>query len=106
MLGLAYPLSVWGLTFRNLPNLMSNILRLWFYLSPGLYALSTVPAGRARTLMRFNPLTGIFEGYRGAVITQRAPDWTLAWTAFIGFVVVVFGGWYFTRREPHFGKLL
>jgi ABC-type polysaccharide/polyol phosphate export permease len=106
MLGLAYPLSVWGLTFRNLPNLMSNILRLWFYLSPGLYVLSTVPSGRARTLMRFNPLTGIFEGYRGAIITQRSPDWTLAWTAFIGVLFVVFGGWYFTRREPHFGKML
>lgn len=106
MLGLAYPLSVWGLTYRNLPNLMTNILRLWFYLSPGLYALSVVPAGRARTLMRFNPLTGIFESYRGAIITHRSPDWTLAWTALFGLVFVVFGGWYFTRREPHFGKML
>ena len=105
MLGLAYPLSVWGLTFRNLPNLMGNILRLWFYLSPGLYALAVVP-DRFQTLMRFNPLTGIFEGYRGAIITHRAPDWTLAWSALFGFVFVVFGGWYFTRREPHFGKML
>jgi homopolymeric O-antigen transport system permease protein len=106
MLGLAYPLSVWGLTYRNLPGLMSNVLRLWFYLSPGLYALSVVPAGRPRTLMQFNPLTGLFEGYRGALVTGRPPGWTLLWTAFIGALAVVFGGWYFTRREPHFGKML
>ena len=105
MLGLAYPLSVWGLTFRNLPSLMSNILRLWFYLSPGLYALSAVPA-KYRTLMRLNPLTGLFESYRGAIITQQAPDLALVWTAFVGVIFVVFGGWYFTRREPHFGKML
>jgi ABC-type polysaccharide/polyol phosphate export permease len=105
MLGLAYPLSVWGLTYRNLPGLMGNLLRLWFYLSPGLYGLDAVPA-RFRVLMRFNPLTGIFLGYKGAIITRQAPDWSLAWTALIGVMFVVFGGWYFTRREPHFGKLL
>jgi len=106
MLGLAYPLSVWGLTYRNLPGLMSNVLRLWFYLSPGLYTLASVSAGRTRTLMQFNPLTGIFEGYRGALLTHQPPNWTLLWTALVGSVTVVFGGWYFTRREPHFGKML
>jgi lipopolysaccharide transport system permease protein len=106
MLGLAYPLSVWGLTYRNLPGLMSNVLRLWFYLSPGLYTLADVPGGKARTLMQFNPLTGLFEGYRGALLTHHAPSWTLIWTALVGAVMVVFGGWYFTRREPHFGKML
>jgi len=105
MLGLAYPLSVWGLNYRNLPNLMSNILRLWFYLSPGIYTLDSL-SPRFRGLMRLNPLTGIFDGYRRAIITHRAPDWTLAYTAAIGLVAVVFGGWYFTRREPHFGKML
>jgi homopolymeric O-antigen transport system permease protein len=105
MLGLAYPLSVWGLNYRNLPTLTANLLRLWFYLSPGLYALSTVPA-RYQTLMKFNPFTGIFQGYRGAIITHTPPDWTLAWTAAVGVITVVFGGWYFSRREPHFGKML
>jgi homopolymeric O-antigen transport system permease protein len=105
MLGLAYPLSVWGLTYRNLPGLMSNVLRLWFYLSPGLYTLATVPAA-GRTLMQFNPLTGLFESYRGALLTHQPPSWSLIWTAFFGALMVVFGGWYFTRREPHFGKML
>lgn len=105
MLGLAYPLSVWGLNYRNLPTLTANVLRLWFYLSPGLYTLDVVPA-RFRTLMKFNPLTGIFQGYRGAIITHTPPDWTLIYTAGVGVIAVVFGGWYFSRREPHFGKML
>ncbi|MFY9585816.1 MAG: hypothetical protein WAT66_00015 [Actinomycetota bacterium] len=105
MLGLSYPLSVWGLNYRNLPGLMSNILRLWFYLSPGLYTLDAVPPGM-RTLMLFNPLTGIFQGYRGAVLTRTSPDWTLLYTAAVGAVATFAGGWYFSRREPHFGKQL
>jgi lipopolysaccharide transport system permease protein len=103
MLGLSYPLSVWGLNYRNLPGLMANMLRLWFYLSPGLYTLASVPA-RYRTLMRFNPLTGIFQGYRGAILTGTSPDWTLLYSAGVGAVITVVGGLYFSRREPHFGK--
>jgi lipopolysaccharide transport system permease protein len=105
MLGLAYIFAVWGLNYRNLPGLMSNLLRLWFYLSPALYTLSSLK-GTYRTIMQFNPLTGIFQGYRGAILTHRAPDWTLLYTAIIGLIVTVFAGWFFTRKEPHFGKLL
>jgi len=106
MLGLSYPLSVWGLNYRNLPGLISNLLRLWFYLSPGLYTLASVPGGTARTIMKFNPLTGIFQGYRGAILTHTSPDWTLVYTTALGLIAVVLGGSYFSRREPHFGKQL
>ena len=105
MLGIAYIFAVWGLNYRNLPNLMGNILRLWFYLSPALYTLAVLK-GTYRTIMQFNPLTGIFQGYRGAILTHQPPDWTLAYTAVLGFIIVVLGGWFFTRREPHFGKLM
>lgn len=104
MLGLSYPMSVIGLNYRNLPGLMGNMLRLWFYLSPGLYTLEHVPEGTLRTLMQFNPLTGIFQGYRGAILSRTSPDWTLLYTAGVGVIAVVLGGWYFSRREPHFGK--
>jgi ABC-type polysaccharide/polyol phosphate export permease len=104
MLGLSYPMSVVGLNYRNLPGLMGNMLRLWFYLSPGLFTLEHVPKGTLRTLMQFNPLTGIFQGYRGAILDRSSPDWTLLYTASVGVVAVVLGGWYFSRREPHFGK--
>lgn len=106
ILGLAYPVSVWGLNYRNLPGLTANILRLWFYLSPGIWALSRVKVPWHRIIVRLNPLTGLFEGYRGAILSHRAPGWDLAYTAGIGLLAVVLGGWYFMRREPQFGKQL
>jgi lipopolysaccharide transport system permease protein len=105
MLGLAYIFAVWGLNYRNLPGLMSNLLRLWFYLSPALYTLNKL-SGTYRTIMQFNPLTGIFQGYRGAILTHTGPDWTLLYTAVLGIIITIFAGWFFTRKEPHFGKLL
>jgi lipopolysaccharide transport system permease protein len=116
MLGIAYIFAVWGLNYRNLPNTMTNLLRLWFYLSPALYPLSYLK-GVQRTIMYFNPLTGLFQGYRGALLhavrdpkthtlANTGPDWTLIYTLICGIIVTVIGGWYFTRREAHFGKML
>lgn len=106
ILGLAYPMSVWGLTYRNLPGLTGNLLRLWFYLSPGIWSLDRVHIDWQRTLVHLNPLTGLFQSYRGAILTHEAPGLDLAYTAGIGLLAVVLGGWYFVRRESQFGKLL
>jgi ABC-type polysaccharide/polyol phosphate export permease len=106
-LGLSYPMSVWGLNYRNLPGLLSNILRLWFYLSPGIWALSRLEGHPwAQALVKWNPLTGLFESYRGAIFLQRAPGWELAWTAAVGLIAALVGGSYFIRREAQFGKEL
>lgn len=106
-LGLSYPMSVWGLNYRNLPGLLTNILRLWFYLSPGIWALSRLEGHAwAQALVKWNPLTGLFESYRGAIFLHRAPGWELAWTAAVGLLAALVGGGYFIRREAQFGKEL
>jgi ABC-type polysaccharide/polyol phosphate export permease len=116
-LGLAYPLAVWGLNYRNLPGLIGNLFRLWLYLSPALWALETrLPNPSHRNLVRLNPLTGLFEAYHGVIgvlpvpgtqLTKHAvPGWGLAYSAGFGIVALLIGGWYFIRRESQFGKML
>jgi ABC-type polysaccharide/polyol phosphate export permease len=118
-LGLSYPAAVWGLNYRNLPGLFGNLLRLWFYLSPALYEISRFK-GWQRTIMRLNPLTGLFEGYRGALglagftpdargfthYHSEAPGMDLVWTLIVAVIMLAIGSWYFTRREAQFGKVL
>lgn len=106
MLGLSYPLSVWGLIYKNMPTLLGNFLRLWFYVSPGLWTMDRIASEHTRFLLKFNPLTGIFEGYRRAIVHHQPPDWSLLVPLLVGIVSILIGGWYFTRREPHFGKML
>jgi ABC-type polysaccharide/polyol phosphate export permease len=122
-LGAAYPMAVWGLRYRNLPNLMGNILRLWFYLSPALYELARFKNGKVLFIMELNPLTGLFESYRrvfalaGSTATQAcpkcpllphyyagAPHPALIWTFALGSMMLLIGAWYFTRKEAQFGK--
>ena len=122
-LGAAYPMAVWGLRYRNLPNLMGNIIRLWFYLSPALYELTRFTNGTVKFIMELNPLTGLFESYRrifrlAGFTPSRlcpkcpsvphyysgAPHPSLIWTLVLGCIMLAVGAWYFTRRETQFGK--
>lgn len=122
ILGLAYPMSVWGLNYRNLPGLVGNLLRLWFYLSPGIWSLDRVTVPWHRTIVHLNPLTGIFVSLRGAFgvlpeagacpthincpLTAAAPGWDLLYSLGFGLVLILLGGMYFIRREASFGKEL
>ena len=109
ILAFAYPMSVWGLYYRNVTNLSGNILRLWFYASPGIWKLEMLEGevpGWVITLVKLNPLTGLFLSYRGALYSGEPPGWELAYTAGVAVVMLVLGFRYFIHREAQFGKLV
>ncbi len=106
--------------FRDLGNLARHLLRLWFYLSPGLYSLTVLEEVRLldeypiiKTILLLNPFAILFEAYR-SVIWGTAPDGppglpdfgalgllTVASLAFLALAIVVF-----KRLEPNFAKVL
>src|SRR5207248_3029237 len=51
-------------------------LQLWLYVTPIAYPLSKVPP-QFRGWIAANPLTGVIEGLRSAVVYGREPDWPL-----------------------------
>ena len=51
-------------------------LQLWLYLTPIAYPLERVPV-QYRGWIALNPLSGIVEGFRSAVVYGREPDWPL-----------------------------
>ena len=106
--------------FRDLGNVVRHVLRLWFYLSPGLYALktlenSTLVSGNPvlRELAVLNPFAILFEAYRSVIYgtddgaLPTMPHWsTLGWL-FVGSVVLLaLTTIVFKRLEPSFAKVL
>ena len=63
--------------YRDVNPVVQIALQLWLYLTPVAYPLAIVPE-RFRLLFVLNPLSAIVEGFRAAVVFNRAPDWTLA----------------------------
>jgi homopolymeric O-antigen transport system permease protein len=59
--------------FRDLGIAMPLLLQLWFFASPVVYPLSAVP-GRYRFWYSLNPLAGLIDAFRSAVVLSHVPD--------------------------------
>ena len=62
--------------YRDVSPVVQIALQLWLYVTPVAYPFSKVPA-RWRPLIAANPLSGIVEGFRSAIVYGREPDWSL-----------------------------
>lgn len=62
-LGLALLLSALAVHFRDLRDLLSNLLTLWFFATPIIYALSQAPSS-VRPFLNLNPLTHLALSYQ------------------------------------------
>jgi lipopolysaccharide transport system permease protein len=85
----AYAASLLGLWLRELKPFLLSFVRMLFFLSPGLVPLSET-SPQIRSLLRLNPLTGLFEAYRGIFLYGHAPAaWELLYPTLIGAVLLV-----------------
>ena len=104
-LAFAYPVALFGIWFRELRVFAVSAMRVAYFLAPGVIALAEIP-GTANTLVRFNPLTGIFESYRDALLYGHAPA---AWELLIplGFSAVVLAACVplFRSEQAHLAKV-
>ncbi len=119
-LAMALVVSAGNVFFRDLGNVARHVLRLWFYLSPGLYSLALLEEVNLlddwpilRLLLEINPFAILFEAYRAVIWgtpdggPPTFPDWaalaalTVASTIFLALATVMF-----KRLEPNFAKVL
>ncbi len=105
--------------FRDIQNVLRHALRLWFYMSPGLYSLDAI-AGDHPTLhaiLRLNPFAVLFDSYRsviwgsepakGVFLPPGPPDWLgLIVLSGVSFVLLLFAILVFKRAEPAFARIL
>jgi lipopolysaccharide transport system permease protein len=85
----AYAASLFGLWLRELKPFLLSFVRMLFFLSPGLVPLSET-SPEIRSLLRLNPLTGLFEAYRGIFLYGRAPAaWELLYPTLIAAVMLL-----------------
>jgi ABC-type polysaccharide/polyol phosphate export permease len=61
--GLALFLSAVTVHFRDIRDLLTNVMTLWFFATPIIYPLTEVPAG-ARRIMELNPFTHLAVAYQ------------------------------------------
>jgi lipopolysaccharide transport system permease protein len=74
--------------FRDVGLAMPFLLQVWMFTVPVVYSLQSVPA-RFRGLYLLDPISGLIEGFRVAVIHGRTPDFK---TLVLSAVIVMTSG--------------
>lgn len=77
MSGLVALLNVF---LRDVGQAIPSFLQIWFFASPVFYPVAMVPP-EFRGLAQWNPMTGLLEGYRAALLMGRPPAWEWVWPA-------------------------
>jgi lipopolysaccharide transport system permease protein len=98
-------LSAVNVKYRDVKFAIPFLIQIWMYLSPVAYPSSVVPA-RWRLLFSLNPVVGIIEGYRAALIGQ-AFEWKsiVISVAVIG-ALLVFSSSQFRKMEKSFADIV
>jgi ABC-type polysaccharide/polyol phosphate export permease len=106
-LSLAIVLSAVNAFYRDVQNVLSHALRLWFYVSPILYSLDHIGNKRVETILSFNPFSAILASYRNVTWGETAPDWIGLLLVLAGSIVLLTAAIaLFKRVEPAFARIL
>ena len=106
----AASVSVWlaalNVRYRDVRYAVPFVIQLWLFATPVAYPASIVPH-RFRLLLGLNPMTGVVEGFRWALLGQRQPPWGLmAVSGLVSLIVLVSGMYYFRRSESGFADVI
>jgi ABC-type polysaccharide/polyol phosphate export permease len=100
--GLGLALAAVNVVFRDTAQIVGMALAAWFYLTPIVYPLALVPPA-FQPWIKANPLTGLVELYRAALLGERPPDAAaLAVLAASALVALAAGLWVFRGLAPAF----
>lgn len=105
-IALAYPMTLIGIWASDMRGLIMSGVRAAYYLAPGLVTLATIH-GRTNTVVRANPLTGLFEALRHAVLYRSSPPaWELLIPLLASIVLLLVFVPIYNREQRHFAKVL
>jgi len=103
---IAYPLTLIGLWYEDMRLFVVSLARAMFFLAPSLVPLSQL-SGQIADWIKLNPLTGLFEGYRDALLYGQAPAaWELLYPLAFSIVLLAVFVPIFRREQRHFAKLV
>lgn len=103
--GTSMLLSAMSVQYRDVGYAMNFVVRLLMYAAPVVYPTSLVPE-RFRLLYALNPMVGVIEGFRSALLGTMPMPWDLILPgSVVSLVLLVVGAAYFRRKERVFADV-
>lgn len=106
-LGATSWLSALTVKYRDFRFVVPFMVQFGMYASPVAFSSRIVPE-RWRLLYSFNPMVGIIEGFRWAILGQTGVvNWTVILFSIVGVAALLVSGiWYFRRTERTFADVI
>ena len=108
-LGLMFIVSWLSVLVRDIPQLVSVLLQILFYLCPIIYPLAALEAlpGNVQPLIALNPLSALINSYRDLIIYGRMPNFfSLVYPTALAIGVLIFGYRLFKSNEDRFADMV
>jgi lipopolysaccharide transport system permease protein len=90
-------LTALAVQYRDVRYAIGLVVQLWFYASPVVYPASLVPE-QVRLLYAINPMVGVIEGFRSALLGTNPMPWDLIGVGAVTTALLVVSGLLFFRR--------
>jgi lipopolysaccharide transport system permease protein len=99
-------LSAMNVQFRDVRYTVPFLTQFWLFATPIAYSSSLLPQPW-RTLYGLNPMVGVVEGFRWALLgTETAPGPVIIVSALVAALLTVSGAFYFRRMEKTFADVV
>jgi lipopolysaccharide transport system permease protein len=99
-------LSAINVRYRDVGQAIPFLIQLWLFASPVAYPVSVVPE-KWRLLYSLNPMTGVIEGFRWALLGREMPSLVSIAISIAVVLALLFGGIiFFKRMEETFADIV
>lgn len=104
--GVGLWLSALNVLFRDINYVLPFLTQFWMYLTPVAYPSSMIPS-EWQIIYALNPMTGVVEGFRWALLGTGQPPGIVTLVSSITAVVLLISGmFYFRRMERLFADMV
>ncbi len=105
-IGFGLWLSALNVRYRDVQYAVPFLIQIWMFATPVVYP-GTVVGGKWKLILLLNPMAGVIEAIRAAVLGHMAIPWTgLLISGLAGFSIFLSGLMYFRRVERHFADVI
>jgi lipopolysaccharide transport system permease protein len=105
-MGISLFLSAANVRYRDVGHAIPFVIQIWMFLSPIVYPVSLIPE-RWRLFYGLNPMSGVIEGFRWALLGQTSPyPLVMASSCLVLLSLLIIGFFYFRRMERQFADVI
>jgi len=104
--GIGLWLSAINVEYRDVRYAIPFLIQLGLFASPVVYPVTFVPERFQVVYGLLNPMAGIIEGFRWAILGTKPPSYLLIASVAIIIVILISGAFYFRRRERAFADVV